>query len=338
MTPIQQVAKKANVSAATVSRVLNNNPHVSPKTREKVLAVIQELKFSPNLSGRILRRNETNILLVLLPTISNPFYAASVSGIRHEADKEGYLVMICNTEEEVGKERQFLDLLKYRQADGAILMAQFLSCPELEEYAASGPIIQCFEHIPDCPIPYVTIDDECAAYEMTNYLLGIGHRRIALVGCEHTYSSAQKRENGYLRAMREAGIAPRPEWIVHGRYGFRSGFSSAGAFFALEERPTAIFAISDMQATGVIKRVKSEGLRVPQDISVVGFDNISIASMADPAITTVAQPARKIGACATRMLLEQLKDKESKPKNVVMAHELVIRDSTCARTESGRPG
>ncbi|MEM5770134.1 MAG: LacI family DNA-binding transcriptional regulator, partial [Bacillota bacterium] len=251
MTPIQEVAKRAEVSVATVSRVINNNPYVKKETRERVLEAINQLNYIPNLSGRILRCNETKVILVLLPTISNPFYSKAVTGIRHIADKHGYLILICNTESSVKKQMEYLDILMHKQADGAIVMSQELDIEQLEKIGAHHPIVQCFEYRKSASLSFVSIDNEQAAYEAVSYLIGIGHKRIGLVGCNTQYSSAVEREKGYIRALKEANIPLEPDLIIRGDYGFKSGYHCAGKM--MEQKPTAIFAISDMQAIGVIK-------------------------------------------------------------------------------------
>lgn len=325
MTPIQEVAKKANVSVATISRVLNNSPYVKNETRERVLDAIKELNYSPNLSGRILRRNETKIVLVLLPTISNPFYSKAVTGIRHTADKLGYLILICNTESDAKKEMEYLNLLKFKQADGAIMMSKESDIEKLEEIGASHPIVQCFEYRKSDKLSYVSVDNEQAAYEAVKYLIELGHKRIGLVGCDTKYPSAEQRESGYKKALRDANIEIDSDLIIRGDYGFRSGYNCAGKL--VEQKPTAIFAISDMQAIGVTKALKGMGLKVPEDISVVGFDNVTFSEIYDPGITTVSQPTYNMGSKAMDILIGELKGESKAPQQIIMKHELIIRES-----------
>ncbi len=328
MTPIQEVAKLANVSVATVSRVLNNNSYVKESTREQVMKAIKALNYSPNMSGRFLRRNETKVILVLLPTISNPFYSKAVAGISHIADKLGYLIMICNTESSLNKEMEYLDLLRYKQADGAIIMSQAMNVEQLEEIGANFPIVQCFEYYQSDSLSFVSVDNEKAAYEAVNYLIGIGHKRIALVGCHPQYTSAAQREDGYKRALRDANIEPDPSLIIRGNYGFKSGYDCAVKLMEAGDLPTAIFAISDMQAIGVIKALSGKGIKVPGDVSVMGFDNIAFSGIYDPGITTVSQPTHKIGSKAMDILIRQIKGELPNPQHLFLKHGLVVREST----------
>jgi len=332
MTPIQEVAKRANVSVATVSRVLNDSEKVKEETREAVLQAIKVTNYSPNLSGRILRRNKTNVVLILLPTISNPFYSKAVRGIRFVADKMGYLTMICNTESNRDKEGKYLDLLKYKQADGAIIMSQESSIEELEEIGAIHPVVQCFEYKSE-NLSYVSIDNEKAAYEAVSYLIGIGHKKIALVGCNPHYSSAEQREAGYKRALHDANIELEQNLIVRGDYGFKSGYRCAQKLLKQNVKPTAIFAISDMQAIGVIKALKNKNIKVPEDISVFGFDNISFSMIYDPGVTTVSQPTYDIGAKAMSVLIDLLDGKTRSSQHILLKHRLIIRESTRTTVE-----
>lgn len=328
MTPIQEVAKRANVSVATVSRVLNNNQYVKEETRQRVVKVIKEMNYSPNLSGRILRRNETKIILVLLPTISNPFFSKVVTGIRHVADKFGYLLMICNTDSDIKKEIEFLDLLKFKQADGAIIISHELEAKQVDEIGSSFPLVQCFEYRDMDNISYVSIDNEKAAYEAVSYLIGIGHTRIGFVGCNTLYSSAKQREQGYINALNEANIEVSPKRMIYGNYGFKSGYDCVGKFLEDDQAPTAIFAISDMQAIGIMKALKNKGIRVPEDISVIGFDNIDFSRIYDPGLTTVSQPAYKIGSRAMSLLISHIKEEDDKPQHILLKHNLIVREST----------
>jgi LacI family repressor for deo operon, udp, cdd, tsx, nupC, and nupG len=328
MTPIQEVAKLADVSVATVSRVVNNNSYVKEATREKVMKAIKALNYSPNMSGRFLRRNETKVILVLLPTISNPFYSKAVAGISHIADKMGYLIMICNTESRPNKEMEYLDLLKFKQADGAIIMSQAMDAGQLEEIASSYPIVQCFEYYQSNSLSFVSVDNEKASYEAVNYLIGLGHKHIGLVGCHPQYSSAEHREEGYKRALRDANIDLDPDLIIRGNYGFKSGYDCANKLIDRGNLPSAIFAISDMQAIGVIKALTNKGVKVPRDVSVMGFDNIAFSGIYDPGITTISQPTYKIGSRAMDILIKQIKGELNNSQQVFLKHRLIVREST----------
>lgn len=328
MATIQQVAKRAGVSVATVSRVLNNSPMVVDETREKVLKTIQDLNYNPNMIGRNLRRNATKIVMVLLPSISNPFYSKVVNGITSVARKNGYTVMICNTSADKSVELEYLDFLKYKLADGAILMSQELGEDSFLELAKSIPIVQCSEYCEVPGVPYVAIDNFSAAYDAVKHLIDLGHRRIGLISSRVNYLSAVQRQAGYIKALQDAGVAFDPLLLKTGDYGFKSGMQCASQFISMQNRPTAVFAISDLMAIGAIKVFRQKGLRVPEDMAVVGFDNLSFSAMYDPELTTISQPTFKMGCKAMELLLNRINGTNGETENMIMKYELVVREST----------
>lgn len=328
MVTIQEVAKAAEVSVATVSRVLNNSPSVNPETRERVQEVIERLNYSPNLLGRNLRRSETKMILVLLPSISNPFYSKIVRGIEDVASRNSYNVMLCNTNSDLQKEKVYIDLLRNRLADGMILMASTLDRHELSQIGAQFPVVQCCEYKEGAKVSHVSIDNVEAAYKMTKHLIDLGHKRIGLITNSNQYVSSAQREEGYKRALKENNIKLDSDLIKYGDYSFRSGMLAAKEFLVMKEMPTAIFAISDIMAIGVIKELKNNGLRVPEDMAVAGFDNISMASMYDPSLTTVSQHQYGLGGTSMELLLKQIREELKEPQDALLEYELIIREST----------
>jgi LacI family transcriptional regulator, repressor for deo operon, udp, cdd, tsx, nupC, and nupG len=328
MSNIQDVAKLAGVSVATVSRVLNNSPQVTPETRESVLEVIKKLNYQPNLLGRNLRRSETRRILVLLPNISNPFYGRVVKGIEDIGHKNGYNVMLCNTDSDIVREKLYLELLKNRLSDGVILMAPELSKEELNEIGKSYPVVQCSEYREGASVSHVSIDNFAAAHKAVKHLSGLGHRRIGLISCEDSYLSVKAREAGYRKALAEEGMELDPALILKGDFSFKSGLRAARGFLQIKDRPTAIFAISDIMAIGAMRAVKEAGLHVPHDMAVMGFDNISFASMCEPLLTTISQPKYDLGCIAMDLLLKQIRGELKEAKYVCIEHELIIREST----------
>ena len=332
MATIQDVAALAGVSVATVSRVLNDSPRVSPEARTRVVEAIDRLDYRPNLLGRNLRRTETRMVLVVLPTIGNPFYARIVQGVEDTAHKEGYNVLLCNTGSDPGRERLYLGMLSQRLADGAILMAPELDVGEMERLCRSHPLVQCCEYLEGAAVSHVTIDNRAAARDAVRHLVSLGHLRIGMVSCRNHFVSTRNRFEGYKDALAEAGIPFDPESVEYGDYGFESGRRAAARLLDLPgaRRPTALVAISDLMALGAVRAVQEAGLSVPKDIAVVGFDNIVYASMGEPQITTIAQPQYELGRTAMEILLRQLRGESSAPENVSIAHELLIQGSTQA--------
>lgn len=328
MSNIKDVAKMANVSVATVSRVINNCGNVSDESRESVIRAVRELSYRPNLLGRNLRRTETNMILVLLPTIANPFFTKIVKGIEDIAKKNGYHIMLCNTESDINREKIYIDLLKNRLADGVIFIAPELSREELSQLGSVYPVVQCTEYKEGAKVSHVSIDDHAAAYTATKHLISLGHTKIGLISCNNNFVSTKKREEGYRKALSEHEIPFSEKLISYGGYGFKSGLRGAMQLLSQQNRPTAIFAISDMMAIGAMKAIKNAGCRVGKDIAVVGFDNVSFSSMIDPMLTTIAQPMNDLGGVAMEILLRQIKGENREPENVVLEHELIIREST----------
>lgn len=332
MSTIQDVAKEAGVSVATVSRVLNGSRSVSPKTKELVMGVVRKLDYQPNLLGRNLRRIETRMVLVLLPSIANPFYSRIVKGIEDVAHKNGYNILLCNTDSDINRERMYLELLKNRLSDGAIFLAPELSMEDLSAIAKSYPVVQCCEYKEGAKVSHVSIDNFGAAYKAVKHLVGLGHRKIGMISCSNGFVSTVQREAGYRKALEDSGIIFDRALVKYGDYGFKSGLRAAVQFITMSERPTAIFAISDVMAIGALRAIKESGLKTPEDIAVIGFDNISFASMCDPLLTTISQPKYDLGCTAMELLLRHIRKELMEAEDIFLEHELIIRESTIKST------
>lgn len=328
MATIQDVAQLAGVSVATVSRVLNRSSAVTESTREAVLEAIKTLNYQPNLLGRNLRKMETRMVLVLLPNISNPFYARIVKGMEDIAHNNGYNVMLCNTDSNAHRERVYIDLTRNKLADGIILMAPEIDVQELDELGKNIPVVQCCEYKKEVQVSHVSIDDEAAAYDGMRYLIGLGHRRIGMISAKKSYLSRVQRENGYQRALKEAGLPIDASLIKHGDYRYISGINAMEELLRLKDKPTAIFAISDIMALGALRAIKQHGMNVPQDVAVMGFDNISSSSMSDPMLTTVSQPKYELGCKAMELLLRHMRGELKDSQHIVLQHEIIVREST----------
>ncbi len=328
MASIQDVAKAAGVSVATVSRVLNNSSSVTPKTREAVLEVVKKMNYQPNLLGRNLRKMETKMVLILLPNVANPFYSRIVKGIEDVAHKSGYNVLLCNTDSDKHRENMYLDLLRNRLADGVIFMESELSGSELKDLSENYHVVQCCEYIEGMAIDYVAIDNFAAAYRAVNHLIGLGHKRIAMMSCRNNFISTKKREEGYMKALRDADIEFDDSLLVYGDYGFKTGIRCAKSLKSLANPPTAVFAISDVVAVGAIRGFKEAGFKIPDDVAIVGFDDISYAAMNDPMLTTISQPKYDLGCEAMELLLRKMSGQSKEPVKLILEHELKIRNST----------
>lgn len=327
MANIQEVAKKAGVSVATVSRVLNHHPSVTPKTRVKVENAIRELNYEPSMLGRNLRNSESRLLLVLIPSISNPFYTEIINGIQTTAIKHRYNILLCETNSDPRRENIFFNMVRNKLADGIISMDPTINKQKLTELAEHHSVILCSEYMEDGSIPYVTIDNERAAYQAVKHLIILGKKKVALINSDERFLYARQRRRGYEKALTEFGIPITDAFIYNtNELNFHDGVQAMRMLLRTGEKPTAVFAVSDTLAIGALKEINASGLKAPEDIAVAGFDNISFSNMSNPTLTTIAQPMYKMGATAATMLINQIQSKQV--ESIVLEHELIIREST----------
>jgi LacI family transcriptional regulator, repressor for deo operon, udp, cdd, tsx, nupC, and nupG len=327
---IADVAARAGVSVATVSRVLNGHTNVRQPTRERVLEAVAASGYRINELARNLRTAESRLLLTMVPDFGNPFYAAIVRGIDSVARQNGYYMLLCDTGAELSRERSYFDLLRGRRADGAICLDPAAVQKALAEEASRLPWVACCEFDPSAGVPYVGIDNHAAAGDVVRYLVGKGHRRIALINSGHGYLYGQARLAGYLDALTDARIEVHPAWQIELQsLDYDAGEQAAARLLSLpaDIRPTAIFAVSDTLAIGVMQGVRGAGLRVADDVAVVGFDDIAVAAHVDPPLTTVLQPMQLLGETAADLLLKRLRDPHAEVPGVLLPHRLIRRRS-----------
>ena len=327
MATIQDIAKKACVSVATVSRVLNNKGNVTEKTREKVEHAIKELNYQPSILGRNLRTSKSRLMLVLLPDISNPFYSEIIKGIQDTGMINHYHILLCETDAKLERENIYLNMLKNKLADGMISMDPTINLEKLNELAKTHPVIFCSEYEQDGVIPYVSIDSEMGAYEAVKHLISTGNQKIALINSEERFLYARLRKAGYERALREFNLPIREEWIFHAKdLDFESGECGMRQLLELKDKPTAVFAVSDTLAIGAMKALEVHHEQKMNPIAIIGFDNISLSTMTNPTLSTIEQPMYQMGVCAAEMLMKRMDGEEV--KSVILDHKLVIREST----------
>jgi LacI family repressor for deo operon, udp, cdd, tsx, nupC, and nupG len=263
---------------------------------------------------------------VLVPDLANPFYSETVKGVESVVRRHGYHIVLGGLPDAEGAGQSALDELYKCMADGVISLANFDNTEPLVKGSPDLPWVSCSEFSADSGLPHVSIDHGQAALDAVQYLINRGHRRIALLGADESYLWARQRRGGYEAALRRAGIeleAPLMRIARGTDYSF--GMEAAGALLALESPPSAVFAVSDTLAIGAIKAFRRAGRRVPEDIAVVGFDNIPLSRMFEPALTTIAQPMFELGATAAKLLLERLAG--GNPQSRTLQHSLVVRES-----------
>lgn len=320
------VAKRAGVSVATVSRVLNDSATVTSDTREKVLKAADELGYQINLLGRHLRCKKTNIILVMMPSLSNAFCSQVVRGIEKSAEKEGYFVMVNATGNSVKKQSLCLDLVKRKFADGIIMISSNGIDDKIRNIAGVYPIIQCSEYIKDVNVPFVSIDNFAAAYEATKHLVKCGRKKIVYLGANNELSSTRLRLSGFRAALLDNGIQFADDLVCYGEYMYKTSLHEITRLIKCGKSFDGVFAISDTMAAGAINALIQNGIKVPDDVAVTGFDNTELAYIINPAITTVSQPRQEIGAAAFEMLFDLINNKEVKSR--ILEYKLLIRNST----------
>ncbi|WLR44204.1 catabolite control protein A [Bacillus carboniphilus] len=327
---IYDVAREANVSMATVSRVVNGNPNVKPTTRKKVLDAIERLGYRPNAVARGLASKRTTTVGVIIPDISSTLYSELARGIEDIATMYKYNIILCNSDQNLEKELHLINTLLGKQVDGLVFMGGEITKDHIEEFNRSPvPIVLAAAIDESDQIPSVNIDYEQAAFDAVMFLINKGHNRIAfLTGPKNEPINGAKKLAGYKRALQESGIDFDEELLQEGDNTYDSGTEAFQSIKDLPNRPTAIFVATDEMALGVIHGAQDSGYHVPTDIDVVGFDNTRLATMIRPTLTTVVQPTYDIGAVAMRLLTKLMNKETVENYSVVLPHRIEKRQST----------
>jgi LacI family transcriptional regulator len=330
---IRDVAARAGVSHQTVSRVINDSPRVTEATKARVLTAIRDLAFVPSPTARGLISNRTRSIGVVADDVSDHFFARAVAGAEGEARRRGYYLMIGSVEPD-GDEAGYLRLMLERRVEGLILArpsAPLVPADLLAARNAGLPLVAVgFGELPGVPV--VDVDNRRGGYDATRHLLEHGHRRIATVVGPAGWPSAAARLEGFRLALGEAGIGDDPELAEHASdWGLESGRAAAARLLLRGAAFTALFAHSDLIALGAIRELRAAGLRVPDDVSVVGYDDLPVAGYVEPALTTIHQPMREVGVCAARLVLDQLAGRAAPPETHLLPAVLVARQSVGPR-------
>lgn len=338
MTTISDVARLAGVAPVTVSRVINGALNVNPETRRRVEEAIAELGYVPNTIARSLRSKRTCSLALILPDITNTFWTTVARGVEDAAQDRGYAVLFCNTDESAAKQAAYLDLVASQRADGVIIAPCDADARRLQVLRDRAiPTVVIDRRVEGWDVDSVLGDSFSGAYALTRHLIGLGHRRIAIISGPASTSTAEDRVAGFCQALTEAGLTPDPALIHRGEFRASSGERLADALLGAEPRPTAIFAANNAIALGVIDAVARRGLRIPQDVALVCFDDFPNASHIFPFLTVVVQPAYEMGLNAAQLLLSRLDaDVDLQPRHVILPCRLISRAS-CGR-HLGRDG
>ena len=325
---IQQIADEAKVSIATVSRILNRSSNVNPETRQRVMEAMKALEFqSKSLDSPLAMQN--NSILVCFPEMRNPFMADIVDGIQDIAIKHDYHIFCFQSKTYYNSIQDDEHFLKTNRFSGIILVHNIASPELLEDLSIRYPIVMCSEHCSDDSVSFVGIDDFSAGMNAVRHLLKTGRRKIGLINSQLQNNYAKHRERGYRTALAEAGAETVESWIVHlPEVGFDLSVPYITGILSMKNRPDALFCVSDVYAAAVIKAATSLGLRVPEDVAVVGFDNTELSTMTVPSLSTVNQPSYRMGQQACELLLERIANPSTPTRHVVLDTELIVRGSS----------
>lgn len=333
MPTIKDVAASAGVSIATVSHVINGTRYVSDELKDRVQKAMEELGYRPNTLARSLRSGQSRTIGMVVPDASNLFFAEIGRALEDVGFENGYSVIVCNSDNNLDKQSSYIDTLIAKQVDGVI----FISAGDAEEYLGSLsqagiPVVVADRDVTMGVADVVLLNNELGGYLATRHLIDLGHRKIACISGPNYLTPSADRIDGFYAACEESGIEPNPDWIVIGDFQAQSGDICMTKLLTMPDKPTAVFVFNDMMAIGAMNAIHRSGLRIPHDISIVGFDNIALASSVYPALTTISQPTQEIARTICEILFERIQNRgvQAKRERVVIDPELIIRSTTQA--------
>ena len=334
MATIKDVAETAQVSITTVSHVINSTRFVSPEVRKRVEEAMTQLGYQPNGLARSLRMGKTKTIGLIVPDASNLYFAEYARCIEDLGFQHGYSVILCNTDDNLEKEASYIDLLVNKQVDGVIFISAGGEGEALKKLKSQHiPIVIADREAAHINADLVLLDNLLGGYLATRHMIGLGHRRIACISGPSQLNPSAQRVNGYLQAMREAGLTTPENYILLGDFHFQSGERCMDTLIALgKERPSAVFACNDLMAMGAIRSARRQGLHLPEELSIVGFDNILLSQAFFPALTTIDQPIQEMAEAIIRVLLERMHNKDITDstinyQRILLKPVLVERDS-----------
>lgn len=336
MATIKDIARVSGVSVATVSRALATPDQLREPTLRKVRDAIQKLNYRPNAAASSLRRQRSDTVIVVVPQISNPFFAGVIKGIENVGHGARLRILLGELQGDQERLDRYAELLLTKQADGMILLGSLLPSIISEEVAAhrplSIPLVLACERFDGLECSSVQVDNVASSTAATTHLLMQGYRRVATITGPLTNTLGRDRLEGHRHALSLAGVKPTDELIVEGDFSLASGYQRMQELLGLAERPDAVFCANDEMAIGALKAIREAGLRVPEDMGIVGFDNIRFAEYSEPPLSTVAQPALAIGEAAMRLMLSAVTEPPSGFEHIVLPNTLVVRESSQRRS------
>jgi LacI family transcriptional regulator len=329
MVTIKDIAKAVGVSASTVSRALSDSPLVSGETKEQIRRVARQLGYERNELARALVKGSSGAVGLIVPDITNPFFSDIARGIGEIADRVGYGLILCNTDGRIDRELTYVRLMRRKRVDGLLLCSITIDAPyllEVERGRTPFILISCL--CLDSRLPYVITDDRAGARLAVEHLIALGHRRIGFIAGPENVHASRDRRAAYIDVLREHAIPLVDAWQCFAAFTQAAGREAGQRMVSLAERPTAIFAANDVIALGVLEVAEGLGFHVPEDLSIIGYDDISYASLPRIQLTTVAQPAVEMGQIAADWLLSRIENPDTPPLQRVLRPLLVVRSTT----------
>ncbi|MGF6906526.1 LacI family DNA-binding transcriptional regulator [Fusobacterium sp. PH5-44] len=329
---INDVAKYAGVSLATVSRVINGK-NVKKETREKVEEAIKKLNYVPNFMASSLQKTKSNMILVIVPAISNPYYSSILEGIEVAAKSFGYNIILGSSYSSEKQLLKYMNLLNTKLVDGIILMEK-ISLNKIKEVIRNDSliknIVQCSEYIEENQLTYITIDHRKAAYEAVNHLISIGKKEIYFFSIKKDYLYSALRKEGMLDALKDNGLKfEQGNEMLLDELSMKEAQKYMNILLSNRKMENAgIFAVSDIIAMGILKTLNDKKIKIPEDVAVVGFDNIELAAFSQPSLTTVSQPGYELGVESVKGLMRKITGDQILPERIILNHELIVRDTT----------
>ncbi|WP_319468526.1 LacI family DNA-binding transcriptional regulator [uncultured Pseudodesulfovibrio sp.] len=330
---IKDLARKLGVSPSTVSRALSDHPDISTATKKRVVEAAEKYNYRPNQLAQSLQKQQSTTIGVIVPEIRHDFFSTAISGIEEVAYQSGYTIMVCQSDETLSREVLNTQALASHRVAGLIIAisTETTEYAHLDSLIRQGiPLVQFDRVVEELSTSKVVIDDYRAAYEAVTHLAESGYRRIGHLAGQEGISLNRNRYLGYRDALRDAGLAFEEKFHIHGGYREEDGRAGAEAYLALDELPEAILAINDPVAVGAFVRFKQAGVRIPDEVALVGFSDTPAAALIEPALTTVFQPAFEMGRTAAKLLLRQFdaEEKSFEPETVILDTELRVRGSS----------
>jgi LacI family fructose operon transcriptional repressor len=325
---IQSVAKHAGVSPATVSRVLNNYPFIRDEVRQRVLQAIAELGYEPNRVAQRLRSSSSRSIGIMVTDITNPFISTIMAIIEASFFEKGFTVLMCNTTASIQKELDYLSLMETEEVDGLAIVPTSEDVPRILELAEGGmPIVVIDRRMKSDHLDVVLADNIAGARSAVEHLIQSGHQRIGHIGGPLRSTSGRERHQGYMQAMQNAGITPSPEWVRMGDHLYEGGYEHTADLLKTSPELTAVFVENNMMSLGAMNALHDAGVRIPQDMSIIGFDDMPWSKALNPPMTVVAQPTIEIGQTAARLLMERIEQPDLPSRTEVLPTSLIIRAS-----------